>query len=101
VQWTYGQTPQLTFSVPPPDGAAELLEGAPLPPEGVRFSITANKGVVEKAESELECMQGLVGLRFDGGVINDHISTFGDAPEGLGEWIEGVLGRTEWGESAE
>ncbi|KAH0612426.1 uncharacterized protein H6S33_010478 [Morchella sextelata] len=101
VQWTYGQTPQLTFSVPPPDGAAELLEGAPLPPEGVRFSITANKGVVEKVESELECMQGLVGLRFDGGVINDHISTFGDAPEGLGEWIEGVLGRTEWGESAE
>ncbi|RPB17448.1 hypothetical protein P167DRAFT_515854 [Morchella conica CCBAS932] len=100
-QWTYGQTPQLTFSVPAPEGASEVPEGAPQPPEGVRFSITANKGVVEKVESDLECMQGLVGLRFDGGVINDYISTFGDAPEGLGEWVEGVLGRTEWGKGAE
>lgn len=78
-----------------------MPDGAPQPPEGVRFSIRANKGVVDKVESDLECMQGLVGLRFDGGVINNHISTFGDAPEGLGGWVEGVLGRTEWGKGAE
>lgn len=67
------------------------------------MTIIANKGIIESVSSEsTSALDGLVGKKFDGGVITDHIAASGkerlsDANETVGSWIEGVLGRTEWG----
>lgn len=73
-----------------------MLETVPEPPEGVEFSITANKGIIESADTTADiAITGLVGKRFDGGIISDYISS--ETSDAVGSWIEGVLGRTRWG----
>lgn len=102
-EWVYGQTPQLTLSVPPPDGSPTPGE-IPQPPGEFNISITANKGIIESVDTAAHpALSGLVGKKFDGGVINDHISESGcgrmeiETIDVAGTWIEGILGRTKWG----
>lgn len=68
----------------------------PQPLEDVEISIVANKGIIESANAPAHnTIHGLVGKKFDGGVIRSHIKS--EAGDTLGVWIESVLGRTRWG----
>lgn len=77
--------------------------GMPQPPEGFAISITANKGIIESVIPTHPALLGLVGKKFDGGVINTHISKSGyvgigiETVEAAGTWIENILGKTLWG----
>lgn len=78
--------------------------GTPQPPEGFDISITANKGIIESVGPPTHlALLGLVGKKFDGGVINNHISKSGyggieiETAEAAGTWIESILGKTIWG----
>lgn len=110
-EWVYGQTPQFTFSVPAPNPDSRdpipplapskdpLLSSTPhpitpQPPEDSLLEITANKGVIQSSSSPID---DLVGKNFDGGTIADALKAKGS--QQLGEWVESVLGRTQWGKT--
>lgn len=76
--------------------------GMPQPPEGLDISITANKGIIESVIPTHPALLGLVGKKFDGGIINNYISKSGygngiETIEAAGTWIESILGKTTWG----